>query len=184
MGRSSQSLRDRADHHPVRRCTWPFLSRCSSFYHALLYCSFLQTESLWRSCTVRWQLAVLSNTFLKKEVCTHLLLAALSVHCCAQASSSCSKRGPLSSWGDGLLIAAASPLVAHGLWGPRASGLQFSGLVASRHVGSFWTRDQTSVLDIGRQILNHWATRDSLKYFLIKIGIVFLDIRCCRLNRL
>ena len=36
----------------------------------------------------------------------------------------------------------------------------FVGLVAPRHVGSFWTRAQTRVPCIGRQILNHCATRE------------------------
>ena len=34
------------------------------------------------------------------------------------------------------------------------------GLVAPRHVGSSWTRDQIRVLCIGRQILNHCTTRE------------------------
>ena len=34
------------------------------------------------------------------------------------------------------------------------------GLVAPRHVGSFRTRDQTPVPCIGRQILNHWITKE------------------------
>ena len=33
-------------------------------------------------------------------------------------------------------------------------------LVAPGHVESSWTRDQTHVLCIGRQILNHWNTRE------------------------
>ena len=35
------------------------------------------------------------------------------------------------------------------------------GLVALRHVGSSWIRDQTSVSCIGRQILYHWITREA-----------------------
>ena len=34
------------------------------------------------------------------------------------------------------------------------------GLVAPRHMGSSWTRDQTYVPCIGRQILNHCTTRE------------------------
>ena len=34
------------------------------------------------------------------------------------------------------------------------------GLVASQHVGSSWARAQTRVPCIGRQILNHCATRE------------------------
>ena len=41
------------------------------------------------------------------------------------------------------------------------------GLVAPRHVGSSRTRDRTCVPCIGRQILNHCATREALnKLFL------------------
>ena len=53
---------------------------------------------------------------------------------------------------------------------PRAHGLQelwcvgsvvvCTGLVASRHVGTFRTRDWTCVPCIGRWILNHWKTRE------------------------
>ena len=32
-------------------------------------------------------------------------------------------------------------------------------LVALQHVGYSWTRDRTQVPCIGRQILNHWTTR-------------------------
>ena len=33
-------------------------------------------------------------------------------------------------------------------------------LVASQHLGAFWIRDQTCVPRLGRQILNHWTTRE------------------------
>ena len=35
-----------------------------------------------------------------------------------------------------------------------------TNLVALRHMGSSWTRGQTCVPCIGRQILTHWATRE------------------------
>ena len=41
--------------------------------------------------------------------------------------------------------------------------LWHTGLVAPQHVGSSWTKDQTCVPCIGRQILNHW-TRDVPTY--------------------
>ena len=60
-------------------------------------------------------------------------------------------------------------LLLHSM-GYRVRGLQYlwyMGSVAAvhrlcspRHVGSSWTRDQTSVPCIGRRILNHWATRE------------------------
>ena len=34
------------------------------------------------------------------------------------------------------------------------------GLVVPQHVGSSWIRDQTCVPCIGRQVLNHWTTRE------------------------
>ena len=40
------------------------------------------------------------------------------------------------------------------------------GLVAPRHVGSSQTRARTHVSCIGRQILNHCATREALVGFL------------------
>ena len=44
----------------------------------------------------------------------------------------------------------------------QAQQLWHMGLIAPRHVGSSWTRDQTRVPCIGRQILNHCATREVL----------------------
>ena len=38
------------------------------------------------------------------------------------------------------------------------------GLVALRHVGSSWTRDQSHAPCIDRQILNHWTTREILHF--------------------
>ena len=38
------------------------------------------------------------------------------------------------------------------------------GLIASRHVESSWTRDQTRVPCIGKKILNHWTT-SKIHYF-------------------
>ena len=36
-----------------------------------------------------------------------------------------------------------------------------SSCVASRLVGSSWTRDQTDILCTGRQIINHWTIREA-----------------------
>ena len=86
-------------------------------------------------------------------------LAALGLCCCARAFCSCSKRG--------LLTAVASLVVEHGLQvhgfsscSMRAQQLRRTGLVALWHVGSSQTRDRTRVRCIGRQILNHCATRE------------------------
>ena len=45
----------------------------------------------------------------------YLFLAALGLRCCAQASSSCSERGPLLVTVRGLLIAVSSLVAEHGL---------------------------------------------------------------------
>ena len=50
----------------------------------------------------------------------------------------------------------------------QAQQLWLTGLVAPRHVGSSQTRAQTRVPCVGRQILNHCATRDAqCMYFLV-----------------
>ena len=54
----------------------------------------------------------------------------------------------------GLLVAE------HGLWGTGAV-VVVQALVAAWHVASSRTRDQTCVPGIGRQILNHWTTREA-----------------------
>ena len=46
-----------------------------------------------------------------------------------------------------------------------------TGLVASRHVEFSQTRDQTHVLYIGRQIFNHWTTREVPSYFFLLISV-------------
>ena len=59
---------------------------------------------------------------------------------------------------------------AQQLWlaGSRAQAQQLwrTGLVDPQHVGSSWTRARTRVPCIGRQILNHYATREVLELFL------------------
>ena len=42
----------------------------------------------------------------------------------------------------------------------------------ARHVGSSWTRDPIRVPYIGRQILNHWTTREVLFSFLLEIYLL------------
>ena len=76
---------------------------------------------------------------------------------------------------NGFLIAVASRCQAQALaFG--LSSLWLTGFVVLQHVGSSQTRDQTGVPSIGRQILNHWTTREvleecfKLKFFLQKIS--------------
>ena len=66
-------------------------------------------------------------------------LPALGLCCCVRAFSSCRARAP-------------------GRVG--FSELQLKGLVAPWQVGSSQTRAQTCVPCIGKQILNHWTTRE------------------------
>ena len=65
--------------------------------------------------------------------------------------------------------------------GSQAQWLWLTGLVAPRHVGSSRTRARTRVPCIGRQILNHWATRE-VRWFLFSFLNVFylstVDLQC------
>ena len=86
-----------------------------------------------------------------------------TLHCGAWASHC----GGLSCCRAQALGVRASVVAACGLqqlWlvGSRAQAQQLwrTGLVAPRHVGSSRTRDRTRVSCIGRQILNHCATRE------------------------
>ena len=88
-------------------------------------------------------------------------MAVLGLRFCARAFSSCGKWGPL-------FIAVRGPLTIGlsccGAQAPdtQAQQLWLTGLVAPRHVGSSQTRARTCVPCIGRQILNHCATREAL----------------------
>ena len=55
----------------------------------------------------------------------------------------------------GLLVAVVSLAVDN-----KHQELWFVGLASPRHVGSSQTRDGSCVPCIGRQILNHWSTRE------------------------
>ena len=78
-------------------------------------------------------------------------MAVLGLRFCARAFSSCGEQGPLF-------------ITVRGTQAPDAQAQQFwlMGLVAPQHVGSSQTRAQTRVPCIGRQILNHCATREAL----------------------
>ena len=70
------------------------------------------------------------------------------------------------------------------LWGTgctvlRLQQLWCTALVTSRHAESSWTRDQTHVSCIGRQILNHWTTREALCSFSIKFKMIAGIKRLC-----
>ena len=89
-------------------------------------------------------------------------MAALGLCFCARAFSSCGERGPLFIAVRGPLTIAASLVAEHRLQTRRLSvAVWLTGLVAPRHVGSSQTRARTRVACIGRQILNHCATREA-----------------------
>ena len=80
----------------------------------------------------------------------------------------------LRSTGSRLAGFSSCGMRAQQLWlaGPRAQTQQLwcMGLVASRHVGSSWTRARTCVPCIDRQILNHCTTREVPK----RVFLIFL----------
>ena len=90
-------------------------------------------------------------------------MAVLGLCFCARALSSCGERGPLFIAVHGPLTIAASRCGAQAPDAPDAQAQQLwlTGLVAPRHVGSSQARARTRVPCIGRQILNHCATREA-----------------------
>ena len=57
----------------------------------------------------------LTEHFLKKNIFIYLLLAALGLHCCVRAFSTCGEQGLLFVAVRGLLVAVASLVAEHGL---------------------------------------------------------------------
>ena len=82
-----------------------------------------------------------------------LFLASLGVHCCTQALPSCDERGLLYSCAAQAFLSSGFPCCV-------ARALGCEGLIASWHMPSSQTKDQTCVPCTGRQILNHWITRE------------------------
>ena len=97
-----------------------------------------------------------------------LFLAALGLCGCTQAFSSCDEQRLLSSCGAWAShcsgFSRGAWALGHKYW---AQYLCPTSLVASRHTGPSWTRDQTYVTWIGRQILNHWTTREVPSPFIL-----------------
>ena len=101
-----------------------------------------------------------------------IVLAVLGLHCCAGFSVDVEVSSYSLGAVCGLLTAVASPV---GNTGSRARGrsrgrmraqeLCCAGVGASQHVGSSRTGDRTCVSFIGRQILNHWTTRQVCLYY-------------------
>ena len=94
-------------------------------------------------------------------------MAVSGLRFCARAFSSCGKWGPL-------FIAVRGPryhgLSCCGAQAPDAQAQQLwlTGPVAPRHVGSSQTRARTRAPCIGRQILNHCATREAKLFYSLR----------------
>ena len=95
----------------------------------------------------------------------HSFMALLGLRFCVRAFPSCGKRGPLFIAVHGPLTIAASLVAEHRLQTRRLSSCGSTGSVAPRHVGASQTRARTCVPCIGRQILNHCATREAPKRY-------------------
>ena len=91
----------------------------------------------------------------------------LGLRFCARAFSSCRERGPLFIVVRGPFTIAASLCCGAQAPDVQAQQLWLTGLVALRHVGSSQTRARTRVPCIGRQILNHCATREAWPWCLL-----------------
>ena len=134
-----------------------------------------------------------------------LFLTLVNLCCCMRALSTCSEQRLLFIAVHGLLIAVAALVAEYGLQGSWASVVGVQGLssfsslalvwiqqlwctgsIAPQHVGSFWCRDQTCVPCIGRQTLNHWATREALKglYLISFLNGIYKVIRTLSLENL
>ena len=103
--------------------------------------------------------------FLKIYLFIYLFLAVLGLRFCARAFSSCGEWGPLFIAVRGPLTVVASLVAEHRLQMRRLSSCGSRGPVAPWHVGSSQTRTRTCVPCIGRQILNHCATREALNAY-------------------
>ena len=100
-----------------------------------------------------------------------IVLAVLGLHCCSGFSvavegsgySRCGLRAShccgFSCWEHGLQGTWTQA------WPHAGSGAVLCGVGASQHVGSSRTGDRTRVSFIGRQILNHWTTRQVCLYY-------------------
>ena len=88
-------------------------------------------------------------------------LIVLGLPCCTLAFSFCREWELLFVVVLWFLIAVASLVAEHGLWGSWASAVGAQGLVALWHVGSSQSRVQTCVPCIGRWILHHWTKQRS-----------------------
>jgi len=71
------------------------------------------------------------------------------------------------------LVAVASLVAEHGLWGVWAQSWRHVDPVASRPVGSSQTRARTCVPCTGRRILSHQTARKVPLFFFFKMSLFF-----------
>ena len=90
-----------------------------------------------------------------------LFLSALGLRCCAQAFLRLWRAGATLHCGAWASHCSGFSCCRARALGTQASVVVATGLVVLRHVGSSRTRDRTPVPCIGRQILNHCATREA-----------------------
>ena len=100
-------------------------------------------------------------------------MAVLGLRFCARAFSSCGKRGPLFIAVRGPLTIAASLVAEHRLQTRRLSSCGSRAQPLRGNVESSQTRVRTRVPCIGRQTLNHCATREVPGVFYIKV--IYID---------
>ena len=91
----------------------------------------------------------------------HLFMAVLGLRFCARAFSSYGKWGPLFIAVRRLLTIVASPVAEHRLQTRRLSNCGSRAQLLRGMWESSQTRARTHVPCIGRQILNHCATREA-----------------------
>ena len=112
-----------------------------------------------------------ADFFLLKQTYLHIYSLAALGCCCILAFSSCREWGFLPSGGSWTWHwSSLSCLTAQALGCP-LSRLRHMGLVAPRHMGSSWTRNETHDACIHKWILKHWTTKEvpllpiSLRYW-------------------
>ena len=119
----------------------------------------------------RYPFIILSYYCLILLLAFFFFLAALGLRCCARAFSGCASGGYSSLRCAGFSLRWLLLL--------QSTGSRRAGSVvvahAPRHVGSSRTRDQSRVPCIGRQILNHCATREVLVILLMCAGYVLMS---------
>ena len=92
-------------------------------------------------------------------------MAVLDLRFCVRAFSSCGKWGPFFIAVHGPLTIAASLVAEHRPQTRRLSNCGSRAQSLRGNVGSSQTRARTHVPCIGRQILNHCATREAQEIF-------------------